>query len=397
MPGLYEVLVTEGLRARLITIAEALPVEERALQAAEAPDRIAWHLSHEIERALADVSNDQRAEVGIRVARALLDRLGELVVVDSAAAPVDPATVLHAILRRRPDGEPDAVAGPVIPLLDTTLLTNAPGEPNLWSYEDAAAVLRGEYPDHAATIARHVVSSICRRGIEKATSKAARPGKGLSPRTVRYIHSILHAALKDAVRWNLIVRNPADAATPPSDASTKFAQHPTWTSEQLRDFLDFATDSRYLAPWLFIATSGCRRGEGLGLKWDDIDLDDAAAVISRQVVTVSGKMRVKELPKTKRGHMISLDPTTVTILRSWRAAQNEERLFVGAGYQNDGFVFAKADGSLCHPERFSREFDRMQDRYSRPTPILRSRGSDSMASATPGPPSPLRPASTSRS
>ena len=131
--GLYEVLVTEGLKARLKALAETLPSEQRALHAAEAPDRIAWHLSREIERALSDVGEADRARVGIDVARALLKRLGELVEVDPSAAPVDPATVLHAILGRRPDGNRDAVAEPLIPLLDTTLLTNAPGEPNLWN------------------------------------------------------------------------------------------------------------------------------------------------------------------------------------------------------------------------------------------------------------------------
>jgi len=48
-------------------------------------------------------------------------------------APADPATVLHAVLRLRPDGEPALLEEPLIPLLDTTLLTNAPGEPTLWS------------------------------------------------------------------------------------------------------------------------------------------------------------------------------------------------------------------------------------------------------------------------
>jgi superfamily II DNA or RNA helicase/HKD family nuclease len=131
--GLYEVLVTEGLKARLDALADSLPTEQRALHAAEAPDRIAWHLSREIERALSDVGESDRARVGIDVARALLDRLGELVEVDPSTAPVDPATVLHAILGRRPDGRPEVIAEPLIPLLDTTLLTNAPGEPNLWN------------------------------------------------------------------------------------------------------------------------------------------------------------------------------------------------------------------------------------------------------------------------
>jgi len=229
-------------------------------------------------------------------------------------------------------------------------------------------VLRDEYPEHAATITRHVVSSICRRANEKAATKPVSKGKGLSPSTVHYVHTILRAALKDALRWNRIVRNPTDAAVPPSDSSIKSGQPKTWTGDELRAFLAFSEDSRYLPPWLFLATSGCRRGEGLGLKWDDIDLDNATAIISRQVVTVSGILRVKELPKTKRGHMISLDPTTITILRSWRATQNEERLLVGAGYQDDGFVFCKPDGTPTHPERFSREFDRKQLQCNRAHP-----------------------------
>lgn len=110
-----------------------MPVDERPLSSADASDRIAWHVSRQVERALLDVSNEDRVRIGLRVARALLDRLGELVEVDRSALPVDPAAVLHAVRRRSPDGTPAEMGVPVIPLLDTTLLTNAPGEPTLWS------------------------------------------------------------------------------------------------------------------------------------------------------------------------------------------------------------------------------------------------------------------------
>lgn len=76
-PGLYELLVTEGLKERLKSVAGAVP-DERPLHPAEAPDRIAWHLSRQIERALNDVGETDRARVGIDVARALLDRLAEM-------------------------------------------------------------------------------------------------------------------------------------------------------------------------------------------------------------------------------------------------------------------------------------------------------------------------------
>jgi integrase len=236
------------------------------------------------------------------------------------------------------------------------------------SYRSTAAMLRDEYPEHAEAITRDVVASICRRASETAAAPAPAPSKGLSPRSVRYVHSVLHAALKDALRWNRIVRNPADAATPPPESSTKAARPGTWTADQLRCFLDFTEGSRYLPAWLFIATSGCRRGECLGLTWDAVDLEQAVATLSRQVTVVNGSMRVKELPKTKRGHMISLDSTTVAILRSWKAAQNEERLLAGTGYHADGFVFCQADGTPYHPERFSREFQRKQDQHNRARP-----------------------------
>lgn len=132
-PGIYEALVTEGLRARLDELSDSLPATTRALAPAEAPDRIAWHLSRQIERALNDVTDADRVSVGLQVARQLLSTLGELVSTDPGETPADPAQVLHAIQRRNPDGTPRAIEEPLIPLLDTTLLTNAPGEPGLWS------------------------------------------------------------------------------------------------------------------------------------------------------------------------------------------------------------------------------------------------------------------------
>lgn len=132
-PGIYEALVTEGLRARLDALADATPATTRALASAEAPDRIAWHLSRQIERALNDVTDADRVTVGLQVARALLATLGELVTTDPQETPADPAQVLHAIHQRNPDGSPRPIEEPLIPLLDTTLLTNAPGEPGLWS------------------------------------------------------------------------------------------------------------------------------------------------------------------------------------------------------------------------------------------------------------------------
>ncbi len=206
--GLYEVLVTEGLKARLDALTDALPTDQRALHAAEAPDRIAWHLSREIERALSDVGEADRARVGIDVAGALLDRLGDLVDVDPSVAPIDPATVLHAILGRRPDGSAEAIAQPLIPLLDTTLLTNAPGEPNLWNQ------LRSEI--ESADRIDVVMAFIRRSGIVPlldALRRHCSRGCQLRALTTTYTGSTEKAALDQLVDLGADVRVSYDLST----------------------------------------------------------------------------------------------------------------------------------------------------------------------------------------
>ena len=164
-PGLYEVLVTERLRTVLDQLSAPVVVDERPLSSADAADRIAWHVSRQIERALLDVSDGNRVRVGVRVARALLERLGELAVVEDDAAPVDPASVLQALLRRNPDGTSATLDAPLIPLLDTTLLTNAPGRTHVWSQ------LRSEI--ESADSIDVVMAFIRRSGIAPLLDRAA--------------------------------------------------------------------------------------------------------------------------------------------------------------------------------------------------------------------------------
>jgi len=207
-PGLYESLVTEGLKAQLDALADELPVEQRALRSAEASDRIAWHLSRQIDAALGDVSDENRVEVGLRIARALLDRLGELVDVDPAVVPVDPATVLHAILRRRPDGSTQPIDEPLIPLLDTTLLTSAPGEPNLVNQ------LRSEI--ESADEIDLVMAFIRRSGINPLTEVLRRhceAGKPLRVLTTTYTGSTEGRALDQLADLGAEVRISYDVST----------------------------------------------------------------------------------------------------------------------------------------------------------------------------------------
>jgi integrase len=233
------------------------------------------------------------------------------------------------------------------------------------TWQAVADAVAETFPEEGG-ITRHAVAALHRRHHQPRQSSPS--PAGLKPRTVRYIHTIVHAALKDAMRWNRVARNVADAATPPPVGSVRHGRPEAWTSEQLRHFLDFVADSRYLPAWVFLATTGCRRGECLGLQWGDLDLDAGTAIISRQVTTIDHELRIKELPKTKRGHMIRLDSGTVGMLRRWRARQAEEKLLVGGGYDDRDFVFCHPDGNVYDPDRFSREFVRKQAQYNRAHP-----------------------------
>jgi superfamily II DNA or RNA helicase/HKD family nuclease len=207
-PGLYEALITEGLRAQLDALADRLPVRVRDLRAAEAPDRIALHLSQQIQSALAAVGDAERVGVGLRVARALLDRLAQLVTVDSTAIPADPAAVLHAVMRRLPDGRPEEIDEPLIPLLDTTLLTNAPGEPNLWNQ------LRSEI--ESSDSIDLVMAFIRRSGISPlldALHRHCNEGRTLRVLTTTYTGSTERRALDQLAELGADVRISYDLST----------------------------------------------------------------------------------------------------------------------------------------------------------------------------------------
>jgi hypothetical protein len=126
--GLYEVLITEALEAGLRGLGERLAEHRSALRSAEAPDRIALHLARIVRRAVADMDDDTRVTDSIKLARKLIEQIQSGLADDM---PIDPGMVLRAVAARLPDGSAESILEPLIPLLDTALLTNAPGEPRV--------------------------------------------------------------------------------------------------------------------------------------------------------------------------------------------------------------------------------------------------------------------------
>ena len=208
--GLYEILITEALDRQLGELDERLSAGRGQLRSADAADRLALHVGRLLRRALGSVEDGKRVEVGVRLARRLVDEIAAALDQTGAEgeAPVDAAEVLQAILARQPDGSAETIASPLIPLLDTTLLTNAPGEPRVGNQ------LLTEI--HSADRIDVVMAFIRRTGIRPlvdALRRYCERGQRVRVLTTTYTGSTEQAALEDLVRLGADVRVSYDEST----------------------------------------------------------------------------------------------------------------------------------------------------------------------------------------
>ncbi len=180
-----------------------------------------------------------------------------------------------------------------------------------------------------------------------------RYGGGLAPKTVRNVHIALRRSLADALRFGLVQRNVAALVKPPVPVRVELA---TWDAADMRTFLASVQDDRRAPAYRVLATTGMRRGEALGLRWSDVDLDGAWVTINRSLTVVDSEL-VWASPKTARSRRnVSLDPATVATLRAHRRRQLEERVAAGDSWEGSELVFCDELGGPLHPDRFTRTF-----------------------------------------
>ncbi len=179
---------------------------------------------------------------------------------------------------------------------------------------------------------------------------------GLSPQTVLHIHRILRASLAQAVRWQLLARNPADGVDPPKvepkEMSTLDEPATAW-------LFTAAEGTRFYVPIVLEATLGIRRGEILGLKWTDLHLGAAMATICRSLQQTRAGLKEK-MPKNGKGRPVSLPRLTVDVLRDHSKAQDELKMLLGKDYQNQDLVCPLPDGRPWPPDDFSSAFGRFR-------------------------------------
>jgi integrase len=171
---------------------------------------------------------------------------------------------------------------------------------------------------------------------------------GLSASTVQKLHHVLHKALSQAVKWDLISRNPADAVEAPRPVPEEM--HPL-SAEETRKLLEAANGDKLEALYVLAVTTGMRRGELLGLKWSDVDLENSRISIRRTLTrTDNGKRVALGDPKTKKSRRtIRLTRQTVEAFRSHLQRQLREIEEAGDLYEDQGLVFTTETGTPINP------------------------------------------------
>lgn len=189
-------------------------------------------------------------------------------------------------------------------------------------------------------------------------TRGRRTGGGLSPATVKRVHAVLHRAFRDAVRWELIDRNPAASADPPKLRAAHQVEFSTWSAAELGRFLEIARDDPLYVLWLLLASTGMRRGEALGLRWCDVDLGRGQAAIRQTVVSHNYRIALSE-PKTARGRrVVALDDYTVKVLVAYKQFRqpSEEDLLFGytTGYPLNPIDVSKRFRTMCEEAELRR-------------------------------------------
>lgn len=226
------------------------------------------------------------------------------------------------------------------------------------------------YEGYEMIVNKHLIPSLGRYQLQKlqpsqiqsyytnALKDGRRDGKkgGLSHRTVLHHHRVLREALQQAIKWQLVLRNVADAVEPPKPDRPEMN---TLAAEQVLHLLDVAKQhTKKYYPVIYMAVNtGMRRGEILGLRWQDIDFNNNTANIQQTAQRVIGHGVIFREPKTQKSRRsVSLPPSIMELLREIKVNQSKNKLVLGQAYQNYDLVFEQGDGKPLEPTEAGRAF-----------------------------------------
>jgi len=228
------------------------------------------------------------------------------------------------------------------------------------SYSDALRPVRERLGTRRAqSVTREDIEALRDWILTEGRKRGGTPGSGLSARSARLTIGRLSAAFTLAIRDRRLSANPCAYVALPALVKSARA---TWSEDEARRFLKVADEDRLAAAWR-MTLYGARRGEVLGLRWED-DADLAAKTVTLGTVTrvlVGGQVICKDGKSANAERTLPLDGVLVAALRALRKRQLAERLEAGEAYEASGYVVVDELGQPLNPERFTDEFHRLAE------------------------------------
>jgi integrase len=178
---------------------------------------------------------------------------------------------------------------------------------------------------------------------------------GLSGTTTLYCHRILHTALNQAVKWQLIKSNPTNMVDKPRKSKPDLKVLDTLEVDLL---LNKIKDLSLYMPVFLAVTTGMRRGELCGLKWDNVDLGEGVIYVKNQLQTIDNVKQIIPLKTADSKRKVILLDYAIPILKEWKETQQENKKIYGDQYNNENFVLSHVDSSPYDPDYISRNFAR---------------------------------------
>lgn len=220
------------------------------------------------------------------------------------------------------------------------------------------------YASYRDTLRLHIVPVLGRYALQKVTPAdvrrllADKSETGLSVRSVQIVHATLRVMLAEAVRDELLERNVASIVRGPSE--TREEVRP-WSFEEAERFLIAASEDRLYALFAVGVALGLRRGELLGLRWADVDLEAPVLRVRQQIQRIYRAGLITGPPKSSRSRWdIPMPAFAVRVLREHRMRQAEERLALGPYWVDSGLVFTSTVGTALEPRNLTRVLDELQ-------------------------------------
>lgn len=208
-------------------------------------------------------------------------------------------------------------------------------------------VSRATYDGYSHDVNHHIIPDLGRRKLKELTTGDIRrlyrkmAEKGLKDRSIEYVHTTLRKSLKAAVVDKLITHNPTDGVKLIKTPTVAAKESKALDSSQVKMLLEAASGSRFEALYVVAIHTGLRRGELLGLKWTDVDLD-AGTLTVRHSLDVDGTFKAPKNRGARR--TLKLTHRALDALKAHKVRQNAERLRAGPRWRDNNLIFPNTVG-----------------------------------------------------